>query len=121
MRPDRSDELCRGVLVEQDGVIDDVKGTDQRDPVRFPVDGAGWALEPSGAGVRVETNHQDVAQGTGAAQELDVAGMEDVEHAVGKDDALAEKTLTLEPGDDVFEGKRLRVVVEADPAQEILV
>jgi hypothetical protein len=29
--------------------------------------------------------------------------MEDVEHAVGKDDALAEKALGLEPGDDVFE------------------
>src|SRR3954471_454207 len=121
MRPDGSDELCRGVLVEQDRVIDDVKGTDQGDPVRFPVDGAGWALEPPRAGVRVEPDHQDVAQGAGTAQELNVTGMKDVEHAVGKDDALTEKTLTLQPGDDIFEGEGFRVVVEADPAQEVLI
>src|SRR4051794_7928682 len=109
MRPDGADELCRGVLVEQDRVIDDVKGADQGDSVRFPVDGAGRTLEPPRTGIRVETHHQDVAQGAGTAQELDVTGMEDVEHAVGKDDALTEKTLTLEPGDDILEGKRLRV------------
>src|SRR5215207_3735337 len=121
VRPDRSDQLCRRVFIEQDRDIDDVQRTDEREPVRFPIDGTGRSLEPPRAGIRVETDYQNIAERTSAAQKLDMTGMKDVKHAVSEDDALAEKALSFELGDNILERKDVRVVVQADPAQKILV
>ena len=103
VRPDRSDQLRWCVLVEQDRVIDDVQRADERQPVRFSVDGTGRSFESPRAGVGVETDDENVSQSAGPAQKLHVSGMKDVEHAVGEDDALAQKSLGFDPSDHVFE------------------
>jgi hypothetical protein len=70
--------------------------------------GRGWTLEAGDAAAGVERDDQDVTEGFGLVEVGYVAAVEDVEAAVGKDDAAAggavfgtrwgEQVLTPGPG-----------------------
>ncbi len=58
-------------------------------PGIFILNGSGRAFQPADRGVGIDANHQPMAKVTGLGEIVDVPKMQEVEAAVGENDALA--------------------------------
>lgn len=104
------DELERRVLVEQGNRVDRLEASEDVSSFAFRADRAIRALEAPNAGVAIEADDQGVAARARATQEIEMAGMEKVEHAIGEDDAAR---LVRSPGVGAFPVENLPRRVEA--------
>ena len=87
VRRERLDQRQRRVLVEQDHAIHGGEAGEHpgaRLLARHRPRGA--LAEPPDRGVGVEADHERVALAPGGLEQLDVAGVQQVEHAVGEHD-----------------------------------
>ena len=91
------DELERRVLVEQRDRIDGLEGRDHIDTFPLAPDRTIRPLEAANRGVTVHANDQGVATLAGTDEDVDVARVQQVEHAVREYDA---PSLVLTPGDE---------------------
>ena len=82
--------LGRG-LAERDHPVDGAQRGEHSHARRQWLNRAGVALEAAHRGVVVDGDDEPIAEGAGLLQIGDVAGMEQVESAVGHDDALARR------------------------------
>src|SRR3954468_4292544 len=88
-RLDAGDQVDRRIFIENN---DEIDGFERRQHFRtrsLVLNGAIGALQPPYRSVAVQPHDQAVAGGARRCQHLDVAGMQDVEAAIGEADALA--------------------------------
>jgi len=97
VRLKRLDQLERRVLVEQGDGIDGLEGRHDIDAFRLAPDRTIRTLKASNRRVTVHANDQGVAALPGAGEDVYVARVQQVEHAVREDDA---PVLALTPGDE---------------------
>ena len=83
------DDLARSQIVENDDGIDGFESGEDFRALALGDHRPAFALELANTGVAVEADDQDVAQGTGLLEAADVAGVQQVEAAVGEDEAAA--------------------------------
>lgn len=67
--------------------------------VGFGIDGAGGAFEAADGGIVIEADEEEVAEGAGGLEVADVAGVEEVEAAVGGDEAGVGRELITPEGE----------------------
>ena len=93
-------------LVVDDDAVDRLQGEQRLRALRLRHRGPALALHPAHGAVGVDRHHEHVAFGAGGLQQGDVAGMEEVEAAVGEDDPAA----ALPPSTPLLDqlGQRLR-------------
>lgn len=106
---ERGDDFPGGCFRERNQVIDILDSAQYLKPLPQREDRSGRALEPPDRGVAVKGDDEDVAHFRGLAEKPDVAGVEEVETAVGENDLLS---LTFEPAadpDKLFETENLAV------------
>ena len=82
-------ELARGVLIEDQDVIDTSQRSEHSGAVVFGDDWSSGTFEFSHAGIAVDGHDQDVAKLPGLFEQSEVANMEQVEAAVGEDDSAS--------------------------------
>lgn len=85
------DELPGGIVSEENDGIDKKEGRQQHGPCLFGHNGALRALEPPHGSIVIEPDYQPVAQLAGLRQISQVPRMDEVEAAIGKDDALVQQ------------------------------
>jgi hypothetical protein len=84
-----ANEFNRRVFVERDDASDRAETFQNGETVFQGVHGPVVALaQAANAGVRVHADDEKVAESTGLVEIADVAGMKDVENAVGEDESL---------------------------------
>lgn len=86
-RRDARDQVDRRVLLEDHDEVDGFECGQHFGTRALVLDRAIRALQPPHRGVAVEADDQPVAGGARRGQNLDVAGMQDVEAAIGEADA----------------------------------
>src|SRR5436190_11563348 len=84
-----ADDVTGRVLVEDRDGVDALERGQQLGPLVLGVDRAGGTLVAADRRVGIETDDQEIAVRARRRQVTEVAGMQDVEDAVGEDDALA--------------------------------
>ena len=89
LRPHAADQLERRVLLEHHHEIDRFERRQHLGARVHVLHRPSLALEPLHRRVAVEPDHQPVAGGARLGQQLDVAGMQEIEAAVGEADAQA--------------------------------
>src|SRR5260370_3833016 len=105
------DDFARSQVVKNDDGVDGFGGGEDFRALAFGNHGAALALELATAGVAVEADNQDVTQSAGLLETADVAGMQQVEAAVGEDDAAALAFLAAKPQNRLLESEdRIRRV-----------
>src|SRR5262245_32071206 len=85
---ERRQQLLGGVLVEDGHVLDDRKRGEQRGPLALWHEGSRRPLEASRGGVAVEAYDQEIAKCPRLLEVSNMAQMQQVEAAVGKDGPL---------------------------------
>src|SRR4029077_3756905 len=88
-RPDRGDQPDRRVFREDHDEIDRFECGENFRSRPLVLDWTTLAFQPHARSVAVEANDQAIAGGTCRGQNLDVAGMQDIETAVGETDPQA--------------------------------
>lgn len=88
-RLDPGDQVDRRVLLEDDDEIDGFQRRQHLGARTLVLDRAIGALQPPHRGVAVEAHDQPIAGCARRRQHLDVAGMQDIETAIGEADALS--------------------------------
>jgi hypothetical protein len=83
---DGFDEFDGSFIAEADDIIDGLEAGENGHAIGQAIDGAGRALEAFDAFVGIDCHDEQVALLAGEIHVLDVAGVENVEDAVGKDD-----------------------------------
>ncbi len=84
------DQLARSVFFENDRPIHRAQTLEHGNPIFQPVNRPFWSFsEPPNAVIRVHSNNQKVAKGPALAENLDVTGVENIENAIGKHQALS--------------------------------
>src|SRR4051794_38972274 len=83
-RPDLRDQLDRRGFSAYDGEIDRLQRRQHFRARALRLHRTALALQPAHRGIAVETDNQPVAGATRRGQYPDVAGMQDVETAVGE-------------------------------------
>jgi len=86
---DFGDQFAGSVLIEEGDGVDGLQLGGELGPLEFVEQRAGGAFEALDAGIGVEREDEDVAEGAGLFKGADVAGMEQVVAAVGEDDGFA--------------------------------
>ena len=86
MRPQGADQLERRVLGERDDIIDAGQRGQDLQPLGQGEDRPLVPFQPPHRSVVVDADDQQAALAAGELQQLDMAGMEQVEDAVGEDD-----------------------------------
>ena len=95
------DEFLGGVLVEADDGVDAAQAQEDQGAGQIVLEGAGGALEAGDAGVGVQAEDEEVAQGPGVLEVLDVAGVDEIEATIGKDKGSGPVGVGLEEGGGV--------------------
>src|SRR5258708_27587689 len=111
-RPDLRDQLDRRVFLEDDDEIDRLQRRQHFGARALVLNRTPLALQPFHRRIAVQSDHQPVTGATRPGQYLDLAGMPDIETAVGETDPQAllapVRKLTLEVAacrDDLFLGR----------------
>src|SRR5882672_5729364 len=111
-RPDLRDQLDRRVFLENDDEIDRLQRRQHFGARALVLNRTPLALQPFHRRIAVQSDHQPVTGATRRGQYLDVAGMQNIETAVGETDPQAllapVRKLTLEVAacrDDLFLGR----------------
>jgi hypothetical protein len=97
-RRDAGDQVDRRVLLEDHDEIDGFERGQHFGTCLLVLDRTIRALQPPHRGVAVEADDQAIAGGARRGQHLDVAGMQDVEAAIGEANAQALPAPFGEPG-----------------------
>src|SRR5579885_1629920 len=84
---EREQEFAHRRLVEDRHVVNGAEGRDRLGPLAFGDERAAFALEPTHLLVAVDRDDQKVAERASAFEVADVADVQEVEAAVGEDDA----------------------------------
>lgn len=85
---DLGDDGLGRLLAEQHDVVDGLERADDLGAVELAVDGARGALVAAHGRIRVEAEHEAVAEGARLLEVAHMAGVQDVEAAVREDDLL---------------------------------
>src|SRR5690606_24907848 len=88
LRPKLPQEFNGRVILECDQRINELQAGKHLDPVSQAVDRPAGSLDAPNAGVRVQGNHEHVAQPPRMPEEIHMPAMQDVKTAVGKDDTV---------------------------------
>jgi hypothetical protein len=103
VRAERFEQLVRCRIVENQHVIDAVQGSDHCGAITIVDDWAIGPFEQPDAGIAVDGHDQDVSQPGGLLQAGDMADMEQVETAIGKNECLAATTVVVESREECGE------------------
>lgn len=102
IRLDRGEEMHRIPLLKNTDGIDVLKRRENQGAVGLMVDGTAGAFEFADRGIAVHPHEKSVALMTRRLQIGDVAGMEEIEAAVGDDKAPASRAEVRPPTDQGF-------------------
>ena len=91
------DDFARGEVVENNDGVDAFEGGEDFGALAFWEHRTAFAFEMTNAGVTVQADDKGIAQLAGLFQALNMAGMEEIEAAVGEDEALAVAFLAGKP------------------------
>jgi len=91
------DDFARGEIVENHHGVHGFESGENFRALALGDYRAAFAFELANTDVAIESDNQDVAQGAGLFEAADVAGMQEVEAAVGEDDAAAVAFLGAKP------------------------
>lgn len=100
-------------FVEHQSVIDGTESGDQERAGAFREDRAAWAFQFSGCGVGMNGYDQKIALRAGGLEITDVAGVENIEDAVGEDDFAAGAAVFFEYFVQTGAGKNFFACVHA--------
>ena len=107
VRQNRPDQAQRLVLSEHHQVVDALELGHDLDAVFFTIDRSARALDAPDRGVGVEPDDQQIALNARLAQVTDVAGVQNVEAAVGEGDGLALLAIGGQLGQQLLERAQL--------------
>ena len=96
VRADGIDQGQRRRVIEEREVINGLKAGQDQSSCILRMNRATMALQRLNGGIRVKSDHKQIGLGPGLLQILNMAGVEDVEAAVGKSNALAEAAAALQ-------------------------
>ena len=82
-------ELERSILVEHRHRVDGLETREHIGTLGFGADRSIGALQPPNAGIAVEADDEGIPTGARGTEDIEMAGMEQVEYTIGKDDASA--------------------------------
>jgi hypothetical protein len=102
---DGTDDAGGALGVVDSDVVDGAEGGKDAGAVLGAIHGTGGAFEGADGGVGIDGDGEGVAEGAGALEVIDVAGVKDVEAAVGEDEAAAFGAESVGFGGKVFEGE----------------
>jgi hypothetical protein len=91
------DDFARSEIVENQHGVDGFESGEDFRALALGNYRTTFALELANAGVAIEADDQDVAQGASLLEAANMAGMQQVEAAVGEDDAAAVAFLRAKP------------------------
>ena len=94
--------MLGGRLVEDEDRVDQLECREHLDALGGGIHGARRALVRGDRGIGVDADHEDIAELLRAAQGLEVADVEDVEHAVRPHDRLLARPHALAPRDELL-------------------
>jgi len=84
------DQLARRVFFEYNRPIHCPQTLEHGNPIFQPVNRPFWSFsEPPNAVIRVHANNEKVTKRTALAKNLDMTGVENIENAIGKHQALS--------------------------------
>jgi hypothetical protein len=98
------DDALRGELVEDKDGVDAFQGAEDFGALEFEDQGASFAFDLADAGVAVNGDDEGVAEAAGVFEAADVAGVKEVEAAVGEDDFAGLAICGGKPQDCLLEG-----------------
>ena len=84
---DGADDVRDAQRVEDDDVVHGAERGHDAGAVLLAIDGAGWAFQFADGAVGIQRDGECVAEGASALEVIDVAGVEEIEAAVGQDEA----------------------------------
>src|SRR5262245_47865600 len=85
----RGDQIARRVLVKNDDAVNTRERLEDFDPLRCRRDRTAWSLVGAHGSVGVDAYDQRITEPACALQVADVAGVQQIEHAIGEDDRFA--------------------------------
>lgn len=76
-------------FIKKDDVIDEIERSEDRGALFFGENGAGRPFNLANAAIGIDRDDEGIAELAGLLQKFDVAEMDEIEAAVGEDDAFA--------------------------------
>jgi len=83
----RGDQFARRGFVKNHHEVHGCQGRQDLGTFPFAYDGPSWSFQCANAGVTINADHQEVAQRTAAVEGANVPRMQQIETAVGEDNA----------------------------------
>jgi len=118
VRKQAGDDFARGRFIENNHSVDRFQSGENFGAFAFRQDGAACAFQLADARIAIEADDEHVAKRACLFENADMPGMEQIEAAVGEDDAAAAAFLAAKPQNRFVESQNLRVQRNSMKAHE---